>query len=258
MISSNLSSRRVSHKPAEDLEKKQINASPSEKSAIPTEQSSNKSDKVVNDIVEDTQRLSIQEPAQPEIEKSLTPAVQVSEAPKIDESLATFSPIAVKEATFEKETIVEAPKEQKDEDKNLVEKASKKRSLQEISSSAGPKPEEKVSDENLVPPQPQSKRLKIDPITPPNTTFAEKVVEPEVQKSEPAQITVNEIKNKPSSPPKQVQEQVEEAKPEQKPPSPPKMAEEKVEVKPVEGEEENLLHGPVMKSDENFSKASKL
>ena len=38
MISSNLSSRRVSHqKPVEDLEKKQINASPSEKSAIPTE-----------------------------------------------------------------------------------------------------------------------------------------------------------------------------------------------------------------------------
>jgi hypothetical protein len=35
---SNLSSRRVSHqKPVEDLEKKQINASPSEKSAIPTE-----------------------------------------------------------------------------------------------------------------------------------------------------------------------------------------------------------------------------
>lgn len=214
MISSNLSSRRVSHKPAEDLEKKQINASPSEKSAIPTEQSSNNADKVVNDIVEDTQRLSLQEPAQPEIEKSLTPDVQVSEAqtpPKIDEAQATFSPIAVKETTME--TLVEAPKEQKDEDKNLVEKVSKKRSLQEISSSAGPqveKPEEaqiaeKVSDENLIPSQPQSKRLKIDPITPPNTTLAEKVVEPEVQKSEPTQITDNIIENKPSSPPKQVQ-----------------------------------------------------
>lgn len=232
MISSNLSSKRVSHqKPIEDLEKKHINASPSEKSAIPTEQSSNKSDKVVNDIVEDTQRLSIQEPPQPEIEKSLLPAVQVSEAPIINESPA------VKEITVEMETIVvEAPKEDKHEDANLVEKASKKRSLQEISSTALiPKPEEAQIMEDVLPTQPQSKRLKIDPVAPPNTIIAEKVVEPELQKSELAQITDNIPSMAPSSPPKQVMEQMEEAKSEQKPPSP-KVVEETLEVKPVDEE----------------------
>ena len=86
--------------------------------------------------------------------------------------------------------------------------------------------------------------MKIDPVTPLNTTIAEKVVEPEVQKSEPAQITDNELPLAPSSPPKQVQEQIEGATI----PSPPKATEEKDELKTVEAE--ILVQGPVMKSDE--------
>ena len=94
--------------------------------------------------------------------------------------------------------------------------------------------------------------MKIDPVTPLNITIAEKVVEPEVQKSEPAQITDNELPLAPSSPPKQVQEQIESATI----PSPPKATEEKDELKTVEAE--ILVQGPVMKSDEKFSQASKL
>lgn len=94
--------------------------------------------------------------------------------------------------------------------------------------------------------------MKIDPVTPLNTTIAEKVVEPELQKSEPAQITDNELPLAPSSPPKQVQEKIEGATI----PSPPKATEEKDELKTVEAE--ILVQGPVMKSDEKFSQASKL
>ena len=91
--------------------------------------------------------------------------------------------------------------------------------------------------------------MKIDPVTPLNTTIAEKVVEPELQKSEPAQITDNELPLASSSPPKQVQELIEGATN----PSPPKVTEE---LKTVEAE--ILVQGPVMKSDEKFSQASKL
>ena len=95
--------------------------------------------------------------------------------------------------------------------------------------------------------------MKIDPETPPNTTIAEKVVEPEMQKSEPAQITDNELPLALSSPPKQ--EQTEEATTTITS-NLPKVVEEKDELKTVEAE--ILVQGPVMKSDEKFSQASKL